>query len=72
MENDDSKCNTPVHTECLYGDAIKEIKETTAVIKELLLGNGKIGFLAKVNILWGSSLFIIGGLIIAIIGVILK
>lgn len=56
------------HVECLYGETIKEMREDVKNILSILLGNGKTGFIAKVNLLWGASVFIIGGVLLALIG----
>ena len=38
---------------------IEEIKEDIKTIKELLLGNGKIGNISKVQIMWKCGIFVI-------------
>lgn len=47
---------------------INEMKEDIKTVKKLLLGNGKIGLAAKVQILWAASIF----MIVSIFGIIGK
>ena len=41
----------------------KELNEKLDAILKILNGNGKIGVCAKVNIIWGSGIFLIGTVI---------
>ena len=56
------------YTECaIHEEKINNMMDTLKEIKVLLKGNGKIGLCGKVNILWGSTLFMaitVGGLLI--------
>lgn len=70
MSSDHQHCKDN-EVECVYGSDIQEIKADTKEIKKLLLGNGKIGIVAKANILWSASVFVVGGLVIALIGILL-
>ncbi len=41
----------------------KEVNNKLDAILKILNGNGKIGVCAKVNILWGTAIFLIGTVI---------
>lgn len=41
-------------------DEFQEMKRGVKEILRIMNGNGKIGLCAKVNILWGSCIFLIG------------
>ena len=43
----------------LIASDLSEIKSDIKIIKIALNGNGKLGFCAKVNILWCCSIFVI-------------
>ena len=47
---------------------IEEVKTDVKAILKMMNGNGKLGFCAKVNIMWGACLF----LIISIVGLLLR
>ncbi len=46
---------------------IKLVKDDIKQILELLNGNGKLGICGKVSILWASTIFIVAGVVAAII-----
>ena len=43
-------------------EKLDELHNDIKEVKKWMLGNGKLGVIAKVNILWGSTIFIICGL----------
>ncbi len=52
----------------LHTEKIAVIEEKVDKILQLLLGNGQIGFCAKVNMLWTASIFMIA----AVVGTLVK
>ena len=60
-------------TQCiLHSKKLEEMRLDIKAILKLLNGNGKIGVCAKINILWGSAIFLIGGVVAALIRSFLK
>ena len=42
-----------------HADSLERIEKKVDEIKELLLGNGKLGVFGKINILWGVTSFLV-------------
>ena len=60
-------------TQCvIHSEKLEEVRIDIKAILKLLNGNGKLGLCAKINILWGSAIFLIGGVVAALIRSFLK
>ncbi len=55
----------------MSSEDIKEIKEDVKSILLILNGNGKMGLVARVSVLWGVSVYVVGGVTTALIKVFL-
>lgn len=58
---------TTENGECLHKDLIKKMDKKLDSLLEIMLGNGKTGICAKVNLLWGGSVFVVGAVIVTLI-----
>ena len=64
----DTKFNSIDRKFVRIDDKLNNINEKLDTTLKILLGNGKLGLIPKVQILWGSSIFII----ITLVGVIVR
>ena len=58
---------TTENGECLHKEMITKMDEKLDSLLEIMLGNGKTGVCAKVNLLWGGSAIVIGTVIVTAI-----
>ncbi len=49
-------------------EAVVAIREDTGEILKILNGNGQVGIVAKVQILWRSTIWTIGGILLVLGG----
>ena len=53
MMNDQCKDHSMIET------TLNEMHSDVKDIKNMMNGNGKLGFCAKVNVMWGCSIFVV-------------
>jgi len=53
-------------------DPLTRIEAKVDGLEKLLNGNGRLGIAGKVQVLWGGAIFLVGGIILAALGLLTR